>query len=128
MSNCPKCGTEASEDDQVYSRLSDLGYLHTDTKFTCPECDHTWIHGEPQGEPMTDKWVCDSCGGDLIPHFLFVNPSEQTFETRPKCQDCYLVPAEKVSLDGQFNGENIRGFVGHHTTTGDRDEASEKPI
>ncbi len=127
MTNCPNCGSQPTDESIVYSRLSDVGYLHTDTKFECSECTNTWIIGEPEGETESDAWVCESCGGDYMPHFLFVNTGENTFRVRPKCQDCFHVPDEQIDITSRFNGENIRGFIGHHTTTGDRD-TEEPPI
>jgi len=123
-SNCPACGSEPTEESVIYERLSDVGYLHTDTKRECQECGETWITGEPHGEPQESPWICDSCGGDYMPHFLYVNTGERTIETRPKCQVCNHVPEERIELDSKFNGENIRGFVGHHATTGEEGDES----
>lgn len=126
-SSCPDCGEEPTEESIVYSRLSDNGYKHRDVRLECSECETKWVHGIPRGETETEKWVCEICGGDYIPHFLFVNtnPNERTIKTRPKCKACFHVPEERIELDSTFNGENIRGFIGHHTVTGDRTKESE---
>jgi len=126
LPNCPECGSEPTDESIIYEQLSDIGYLHTDTKIGCSECENTYIQGKPEGQTESDTWVCDSCGGDLMPHFLYVNTGERTFRTRPKCVECNLVPEERIDLTSRFNGENIRGFIGHHTVTGE--DTEEPPI
>lgn len=128
QTSCPECGEEATDESIRKRELSALGYQHEDVRYDCPECETTWVHGIPEGETNDNRWVCDSCGGDYMPHFLFVNLSDNTIRTRPKCMHCYHVPKERVEILGKFNGENIRGFVGHHRTTGDRTKAQGDPI
>lgn len=127
-SNCPECGESPTDESVVRQNLSDMGYLHEDTRLECAGCGTRWVVGVPQGEAETNKWVCESCGGDLMPHFLFVNLGEQVIETRPKCRDCFHVPEGRVSLEAKFQGENVRGFVGHHSVTGSREDASGDPV
>lgn len=128
QSSCPECGEAPSGESIVESRLSDLGYKHTDVKLECPECDNKWVHGIPEGENDTNEWVCDSCEGDLIPHFGYVVVQESKIEIRPKCEGCNYVPDERIEVESRFNGDNIRFFVGHHTVTGERTKDSEFPL
>jgi hypothetical protein len=123
-SNCPECGSEATEESILKERLSDLGYRHTDTTFACSECDNRWVIGQPHGGAEKPEWECKSCGGELVPHFLFVTASDRKIRTRPKCRECYHVPDRRIELNSKFNGENIRGFVGHPAVTGEETEES----
>lgn len=125
---CPYCGATATDADKRHSNLEALGYLHRDDRFDCSACGKTWVHGVPRGTVDSDKWVCDSCGGDYIPHFLFANLREHTIETRPKCSECYHVPESYIEIESKFHGENVRGFFSHHLTTGERGEAEGDPI
>lgn len=62
-SNCPACGAEATDTSIVEHRLSNMGYFHDDQHFECSECDHSYTHGVPVGEPDVDAddlW-CDVC-------------------------------------------------------------------
>lgn len=126
MTHCPYCGAKATDESIRKKELSALGYRHEDVRYDCSECDKTWVHGIPKGEYDNEKWECDACeDGHYIPHFLFIHAGEKKITTRPKCNNCYHVPKERIELDSKFNGENIRGFVGHIETTGDRDVDSE---
>jgi len=126
MTHCPFCGASVGENTVRDRNLSALGYKHEDERHDCPECGETFVYGIPKGEHDTDKWTCDSCEeGAYIPHFLFINLSDETVRTRPKCSECYHVPRERIELLSKFNGENVRAFVGHIWTTGDRDVDSD---
>lgn len=126
MTHCPFCGAKATEESIRDKNLSELGYKHEDVRYDCSECEETWVHGIPKGEYENETWDCDACeDGTYIPHFLFVNLSDKTIKTRPKCDNCFHVPREHIEMLSKFNGENIRGFVGHISTTGDRDVESE---
>jgi predicted RNA-binding Zn-ribbon protein involved in translation (DUF1610 family) len=125
---CPECGAQPTDESVIYEQLSHLGYHHTDTRYECSMCGEKWIVGEPHGTIDNDTWVCDSCGGDYIPHFLYINSGENTIRVRPKCKDCFYLPKERIELESKFNGENIRGFVGHHLTTGDMEDSEDSPI
>lgn len=125
---CPYCGAGATDESIRNKRLESIGYLHTDVRYDCSECDGSWVHGVPRGDHDSDKWVCDSCGGDYMPHFLFVDPGDKVIETRPKCQECSHAPESYIEIDSKFQGDNIRGFVSHHTVTGDRTKADGDPI
>lgn len=128
MTHCPYCGAEATEDSIRKRELSELGYCHEDVRYDCSECGETWVHGVPRGEYEDETWECDACdNGVYIPHFLFINASDNTIRTRPKCNECYHVPRERIEILSKFNGDNIRGFVGHTETTGD-DEVDSDPI
>lgn len=128
--DCPACGTTASDESIRNKRLESLGYLHEDVRYECPnpDCGHTWVHGVPEGSPDSDKWVCDSCGGDYMPHFLFIDLGTQQIECRPKCQNCSHAPETYLTLEDAWHGENVRAFVGHHTVTGNREDADGSPI
>jgi DNA-directed RNA polymerase subunit RPC12/RpoP len=126
MIHCPYCGHKATDESIRKKDLSDLGYKHKDVRYDCSHCSETWVHGIPKGDYENQQWECDSCEyGRYIPHFLFINLSDETIETRPKCESCYHVPRERIEILSKFHGENIRGFVGHISTTGDRETDSE---
>jgi DNA-directed RNA polymerase subunit RPC12/RpoP len=126
MTHCPYCGHPATDTSIRKKELSELGYRHEDVRYDCSHCDKTWVHGVPKGEYENEEWQCDSCdGGHYIPHFLFVNLSDKTIRTRPKCNNCFHVPKERIEIEAKFNGENIRGFFGHSMTTGNRDVDSD---
>lgn len=116
---CPDCGggTTAITD----SNLSSLGYRHRDDDYVCEDCGNRFTRGIPLGEPDDDTWICDACGGDLMPHFMYVFGDEA--RVKPKCQECYYVPDDPITLDVSDNGTARRVFIGHHTTTGSREEA-----
>lgn len=127
-SDCPECGEPPTDASIVEQRLSSVGYLHEDTRLQCSNCDSSWVVGKPRGEPETGIWVCDSCGGDYIPHFLNLALQEGELQVRPKCRDCYYVPDERIRLDLKQNGDNLRAFIGHHAVTGDTTNATEDAI
>lgn len=60
---CPECGGEPSAEDLARHKLSDIGYLHDDQTFECPDCAHRYTHGVPIDEfdgNAEDLW-CDVC-------------------------------------------------------------------
>jgi uncharacterized Zn finger protein len=122
--SCPECGEPATDESKQKSNLSALGYRHTDHRYRCSECDTQWIRGEPHGGSDKPEWTCDSCGGEYVPHFLFINGSDESVRVRPKCRDCWHVPDERIELNSRFNGENMRAFVGHPSVTGEETEDS----
>jgi hypothetical protein len=119
---CPKCGADPTDDSVVTKDLSHLGYAHEDTRLDCQHCSNTWQIGEPLGDCDDDTWVCDACDGDLMPHFVYVY-DDGTVNVKPKCQQCYWVPDNPLVFEGSEASGTVRWFVGHHTTTGNRDEA-----
>jgi uncharacterized Zn finger protein len=122
---CPECGHAPTDDSVVESRLSNLGYHHEDVTLECSNCGHTWQHGIPKGDVDDDTWVCPACGGDFVPHFVYVFPPKDEVRVRPKCQDCYYVPDKPIVMDVSNNGHSLRWFVGHHTVTGDKEDAKD---
>lgn len=122
-SRCPQCGEEPTDESVVHKNLSDIGYLHEDRRYECSSCGNRWTVGEPKGEPEDDTWLCDSCGGDLIPHFVYIYHDNTKARIKPKCQDCNWVPDDPLVIEGSSNGHSTRVFIGHHTVTGDRDAA-----
>lgn len=117
---CPECGGEPTAESLARGQLSDLGYLHEDKRLEC-ENGHEWTVGIPNGSPDDDTWVCEACGGDLEPHFVYVFEDEARI--KPKCRGCYWVPDDPIVLDASDNGTSRRVFIGHHSVTGDRQDA-----
>lgn len=126
--DCPECGATPTDESIVRSRLSAHGYLHEDKFLECSECSNRWTLGIPRGEPDGDRWVCDGCGGDLIPHFGSINLSEEVLQVRPKCRDCYWVPDDRIELDLSGSGDVRTFFFEHHSTTGDTEKADKAPF
>lgn len=117
---CPECDEHATAESQARGQLSDLGYLHEDVRLECPN-GHEWTVGLPRGSDDDATWECPACGGDFVPHFVYVFEDEARI--KPKCQDCYYVPDDPIVLDVSNNGTSRRLFIGHHSVTGDRDNA-----
>lgn len=120
---CPECGGRPTTESLAAGQLSALGYRHEDKRLTCQECGNEWQVGLPRGEPDDETWQCPACGGDFIPHFVYVYEDEARI--RPKCQDCYYVPYDPIVMDVSNNGTSRRLFIGHHSVTGDREDAIE---
>ena len=122
-SNCPECGAEPTDESIVKQRLSDNGYLHRDTKLQCNECGERWIVGEPRGESETavEMWGCDSCGGELMPHFVYIAAQEGVLQIRPKCRDCFHVPDTRIAIGMDGSGDSLNGLIGHPSVTGEMD-------
>lgn len=122
---CPKCQAEPTHQSVVRAQLSLVGYEHEDIRLECSECDFRWTCGIPLGDDGGDTWVCDACGGDLIPHFVYADVDLERVRCKPKCQDCYWVPDQPIHLEAKTastrSGKVTRFFIGHHTTTGDRE-------
>lgn len=119
---CPGCGADPTPDSIVRQRLSALGYAHRDTKLRCDECETRWVVGEPRGEPdALSEWTCDGCGGELLPHFVFVAVHERELQIRPKCRDCFWVPDDRIEISLDGHGESLHGLLGLPQVTGAMD-------
>lgn len=125
---CPECGEPPSEDSIMRQNLSSLGYMHEDKFMECSACDNQWTIGIPHGQTDDDRWVCDACGGDFMPHFVYVYPERGETHVRPKCQDCYWVPDVPITLDSVVEDDRISVFLSHHAVTGDQEDAEPYPV
>lgn len=129
---CPECGADPSHESVVRQQLSAVGYTHEDKRLECSECDNRWTCGIPIGETDDDTWVCDACGGDLMPHFMYADADMERVRVKPKCRDCYWVPDDPIILPAKKsntrNGIVVRFFIGHHAVTGDVEAADRKVI
>lgn len=116
---CPACGGHPTNESLAEQHLSDLGYMHDDRYLVCSECDNTWIVGIPRGSPSDDKWICDACGGEFIPHFAYIHLDDMALHVRPKCRECNWVPDNPIVLDVTEAGNHDgRIQFEHHAVTG----------
>lgn len=118
---CPECNGSPTPESLAEQNLSDLGYLHDDRFLICEDCDYQWTVGLPRGTIESDDWECDACGGDFMPHFIY--DRGEYVDIRPKCQSCYWVPDEPITRTKVARGNGDRIFIGHHTITGEREDA-----
>lgn len=117
---CPECGSDPTEESLTEQHLSDLGYLHDDRFLVCSECDNQWTVGLPRGTVDSDRWVCDACGGDFIPHFGYIHCDDGVMKIRPKCKSCKWVPDDPICVEITGGGNHDgRVHFKHHTVTGE---------
>lgn len=114
---CPECGGAVAE-DKVEQNLRAMGYLHSDMRLTCSECDHQWTAGVPIGAfdrpEMADEMQCDSCGSLMLVHWI---DSGHSFHVAGdlvlglKCPDPDCRAFKTTGRDADEDGRVLTGYA-----------------
>lgn len=119
---CPFCGAEPTDQSKVEHRLASIGYLHDDISYECDECERTFTHGMPIGEPPEEYYRdlrCSNCGDGQFGRVHYVTLFEDSMLLlKLKCPECMLVWDVHRRLDAQ--NAALVGFPG---ITGDIEKA-----
>lgn len=124
---CPHCNEspteESVEEAERNAQLRALGYVHKDYTVAC-ENGHKWTHGVPEGEPScASSWVCDACGGYLIPRDVF-HSADGRIHFVVKCEDCLYKPNNPLHFRiPEDMGEEWGILLGHPKVCGNTEDA-----